>query len=50
VEWRVVVSETGCTPFVTSQYVVILTFGLGLAKCVDTACMLFCTHFPYSLL
>jgi len=45
-----VVNETGCTLFVTSQYDVILTFGVGLAKFFDTACILFHTHSPYSLL
>jgi len=27
-----------------------LMFGVGLAKFVDTACILFYTHSPYSLL
>jgi len=40
----------GYTLFVTSQYEVILMFGVGLAKFVDTACILFYTHSPYSLL
>jgi len=31
---------------VTSQYDVILMFGVGLAKFVDTACILFYTHSP----
>jgi len=38
------------TLFVTSRCDVILMFGVGLAKFVDTACKLFCTHSPYSLL
>jgi len=38
-----VVNVTGYTLFVTSQYDVILAF-------VDTACILFSTHSPYSLL
>jgi len=50
VEWPVVVNDTRYTLFVTSQYDVILTFGVGLAKFVDTACKLFQTHTPYSLL
>jgi len=45
-----VVNITGYTLFVTSQYDVILTFGVGLAKFVDTGCILFYTHSPYSLL
>jgi len=49
-EWRMVVTVTGYTMFVTSQYDVILMFGVGLAKSVDTACISFYTHSPYSLL
>jgi len=45
-----VVNVTGYTLFVTSQYDVILTFGVGLAKFVNTACMVFYTHSPYPLL
>jgi len=45
-----VVNVTGCTLFVTSQYDVILTFGVGLAKFVDTAHILFYTYSPFSLL
>jgi len=33
-----VVNVTGYTLFATSQYDVILTFGVGLAKFVDTTC------------
>jgi len=44
------VNVIGYTLFVTSQYDVILMFGVGLAKFVDTACILFYTHSPYSLL
>jgi len=36
--------------FVTLQYDVILMFGVGLAKFVDTTYILFYTHSPYSLL
>jgi len=39
-----VVNVTGYTLFVTSQYDAIFTFGVGLAKFVDTACILFYTH------
>jgi len=45
-----VVSVTEYTLFVTSQNDVSLTFGVGLAKFVDTACLLFYTHSPSSLL
>jgi len=45
-----VLDVTGYTMFVTSQYDVILTFGVGLVKFVYTACILFYTHSPYSLL
>ena len=45
-----VVNVTKYTLFVTSHYDVILTFGVGLAKFVDTACMLFYANSPYSLL
>jgi len=45
-----VANVTGYTLLVTSQYDVILTFGVGLAKLVDTACILFYTHSPYPLL
>jgi len=49
-EWRMVVNLAGYTLFVTSQYDVILTFGVGLVNFVDTACKLFSTYSPYSLL
>jgi len=45
-----VVNVTGYTLFVTSQCDIILTFGVGLAKFVDTACILFYTHSSYPLL
>jgi len=45
-----VVKETGYALFVTSQYDVILTFGVGLGKFVDTAFILFYTRSHYSLL
>jgi len=45
-----VVNVTKYTLFLTSQYDVILTFGVGLAKFADIACLLFYTHSPYSLL
>jgi len=45
-----VVNVTGHALFVTSQNDVILTFVVGLANFVDTACILFYTHSPYSLL
>jgi len=44
------VKVIGYSLFVTSHYDVILMFGVGLAKFVDTACILFYTHSPYSLL
>jgi len=34
---------------VSHQYDVILTFGVGLAKLADIACLLFYRHSPYSL-
>jgi len=43
-----VVNVTGYTLFVTSQYDVILTFGVGLAKFVDTACISFYTNYDQS--
>jgi len=49
-EWRMVLNVIGYTLFVTSQHDVILMFGVSLAKFVDTACILFYTHYPYSLL
>ena len=45
-----VVNATGYTLFVTSQNDVRLTFGVGLAKFVDTSRLLFYAHSPYSLL
>jgi len=46
-----VVNVTGYTMFVTSQYDVILTFDVGLAKFVDTVhIIIHYTHSPYSLL
>jgi len=50
VDWHIVVNVIGYTLFVTSQHDVILMFGVGLAKFVDTACTLFYTHSPYPLL
>jgi len=50
VEFRIVVSVTGYTLLVTLQNDVTLTLGIGLAKFVDTACLLFYTHSPDSLL
>ena len=44
------VNVTGYTLFVALQYDIILRFGVGLAKFVDTECILFDTHSPYSLL
>jgi len=42
---------TGYTLFVTSQYDVIFSLHTNvLAKFVDTTCILFDTHSPYSLL
>jgi len=49
-EWRMVLNVIGYTLFVASQHDVILMFGVSLAKFVDTACILFYTHYPYSLL
>ena len=50
-QWRMVVIVTGYTLFVTSPYDVIFTFlSQLLAKYVDTTCILYYTHSPYSLL
>jgi len=46
-EWLMVANTTGRALFVTSQYSVILTYGVGLAKSVDTVCVWFYTHSPY---
>jgi len=45
-----VVNETKYTLLLTLQYDVISTFGVGLAKFVDTACLLLYTRSPYSIL
>jgi len=44
------VNVIGYTLFVTSNYDVILMFGVCLAKFIDTAYILFYTHSPYSLM
>jgi len=50
-QWRMVVIVAGCSLFVTSQHYAIFTFiNHRLAKYVDTICMLYYTHCPYSLL
>jgi len=50
-QWPMVVIVTGYTLFVTSPYDVIFTFlSQRLAKYVDTTCILYYTHSPYSLL
>ena len=45
-----VVNVTGYTLFVMSQYDVILTFSVGLAKFVDTACIYYSTRTRYCIL